>query len=130
SPAAPTPQPARSRPIRRLLIRGALIYVVTFGLSAILSAILIFAAASAIATVLGATSIGSSSTPTQAAGQVNFADLTSGIHALLAFTAYTFFASLFTPLEASGLGGATYSVIGVGSVSIALVVVTLSFLVA
>ncbi len=103
-------------------------YLATVALSLTLALILVYAAASALATALGGTGIGSTSTSTQATQQLSSSDLGTLVHALTTFTGYVFFASHFTPLEASALGGATYAVIGIGSITIAMVAFLLPFM--
>ena len=124
-PDATAKPPARPNPTARLILGGLVSFLATGGLSAILAAILLFAALSAISTILGGSQIGPG---TSSASQPSSAsDLHSAMQGLFAFVAYVFFASHFTPLEASGLGGATYSVIGIGSLSIVIVALTVPF---
>lgn len=124
---APRP-PVGSASVWRIVIASLATYVAAVALSLMLALILISVAASALSTALGGTAIGSSSTSSQASQQLSSSDLGTVLHVLTTFTGYVFFASHFTPLEASALGGATYAVIGIGSVTIALVAFLVPFL--
>lgn len=110
----------------RLAVGGVVSFIVTGGLSAILGTVLIFAAVSAISSLLGGSTAGvTSAAPTSQPASPS--DITAALRSVLAFMGYTFFAGHFTPIEASGLGGATYSLVGVGSVTIAAVAMLVPF---
>lgn len=124
-PTAPRPQ--RTGAIWRALLASIVCYVSTVGLSLVLAIVLVYVAASALATALGGTPVGSPPASTGSAPQLSFSDLGTLVHTLVSFTGYTFFASHLTPIEASAFGGATYGVIGIGSATIALVAILVPF---
>ncbi len=113
--------------VRPVVIAAVVTYAATVVLSVALSAILIFAAASALNLLFGGSSAGSSTGPGVSPGHPTGSDIGTVFQVLLTFTSYAFSASHFGPLEASGLGGATFSVVGVGSLTIAGVALLLSF---
>src|SRR5205814_4572520 len=127
SPQAEPPPPTQSfnwrsqiwesGQLRRLLVAGGASYVVTVLLSAVLAAALVVVAASVLNVLLGGASASSSGPAGTSAG---IGDIGSSLRLFVAFTSYVFFASHFGPLEASGLGGATFSVLGIGSLTISL----------
>jgi hypothetical protein len=128
SPSASAPTaliPGRPQ-IRPILLAALGSYAVAVILSAALAVLLVFTAGSGLNAVLGGSSIGSSISG-QSVPQPSASDLSSALQLLLIFTAYAFFASHFGPLQASALGGATYSVIGIGSLTIVLVAFVMSF---
>ncbi len=109
--------------LRRSVIAGLGTFASSVVLSGVLATILLLAVLSAISAIFGG--IGGQSAAT-APDSSNLGDL---LRVYVPFSAYLFFASHLGPLDASGLGGATYSVVGIGSLTIALSAVLIPFFV-